>query len=286
MVDACSAYASWQMRMRGTSIRRARKSLKRIRAILSLIQGGIDEDAYVRMCRDCREMGRCLGPLRDRDVVRSLLDRLADDAGDSQDLSAIRLAAAVLEASEPTLVVRDHRAEEQIVAAVEGEATRVLQSLDTIVFDRVDRDLVLDQIERHWRRASARFHGDFRSGDTEWLHATRKRVIRAQLSLQPLSKIRPASIRRSTKAVKHIADLLGDDHDLAVLSGLIDAHRERMVEAGGVAAIELEIERRRTAMQNSSLLHGREVFEGSPEEMRERLRSWWRQAAKRDPGEG
>lgn len=286
VVDACSVYASWQMRMRGTSVRRARKSLKRIRSVLDLVREGIDPDVALRMYRDCRDMGRHLGPLRDRDVVRSLLGRLEEEAGSARRRREFRLATTVLAASEPALVVRDHRAEEETVAMVGAEARRVLQGLDDVDFSNVDRNLVLDRIHRQWRRAYARFQTDFRGDDIEWLHDTRKRIIRVQASLQPLLKIRPTSIRRTINAVKRVADDLGDDHDLSVLADLIDQHRSRMTDAGGIDVIERELARRGRKLRELARRRGRVTFKKTPDEVRARLTRWWKQAAKRDPGEG
>ena len=286
VVDACDVYSSWQMRMRGTSIRRARKSLKRIRSVLDLVRGGIDENDVNHLARACRDLGRRLSPLRDRDVVRSLLGRLEEEAVGPRHRSDIRLATTVLAASEPTLVVRDHRAEEAVVAVVGEKATEVLGDLDRVDFDGVDRSLVLDRIQRQWRRGRIRFTDQFREDDVEWLHDTRKRTIRIQSSLQPLEKIRPAEVRRTIKAVKRIADALGDDHDLTVLADLVESHRTRMMDAGGIEAIESEILRRRRDLRRQAMRRGQATFRRSAEEVRDRIERWWKQAAKRSPREG
>ena len=286
VVDACDAYASWQMRMRGTSIRRARKSLKRIRAVLDLVRTGIDPDVAMGLRRDCGDLGRRLGPLRDRDVVRGLLGRLEEEVSGSRRRREFRLATTILAASEPNLVVRDHRAEEETVSDVRDGAMRILGELGRVDFTGVDRGLVLDRIERQWRRARSRFVGEYRPDDAEWLHDARKRVIRVQLSLLPLTKIRPAPIRRTIEIVKRIADDLGDDHDLTVLGDLLDVHRDRLAEAGGVQAIDRELEHRRIKLRNSARRRGRVAFRKAPEEVRSRLSRWWKHAARRDPGEG
>ncbi len=254
--------------------------------MLDLVRDGIDPDFALRMYHDCRDMGRHLGPLRDRDVVRSLLGRLEEEAGSARRRREFRLATTVLAASEPTLVVRDHRAEEETVAMVEAEARRVLQGLNEVDFSNVDRKLVLDRIERQWRRVHTRFQSEFRGDDIEWLHDTRKRIIRVQASLQPLVKVRPTSIRRTINAVKRVADDLGDDHDLSVLADLVDLHRSRMTDAGGIEVIERELARRGRKLRELARRRGRVTFKKTPVEVRARLSRWWKQAAKRDPGEG
>ena len=172
------------------------------------------------------------------------------------------------------------------MAVVGKKAMEVLRDLDRLDFAGVDRSLVLDRIQRQWRRGRIRFTDEFREDDVEWLHDTRKRVIRIQSSLQPLEKIRPAEIRRTIKAVKRIADALGDDHDLTVLADLVESHRTRMTDAGGIEAIESEITRRRLDLRREASRRGRSTFRRSADEIRDRIERWWKQAAKRPPREG
>ena len=126
VVDACIAYPSWQVKARGIAVRRARKSLKRVRAILDLVRGAIAEDDHQALRTEARDLGRLLSPLRDRDVVQALLKRLEKDATTTRRREAIRLAEAVLAAAQHELAVRDHRAEEIVVAEVGRRAAGLL----------------------------------------------------------------------------------------------------------------------------------------------------------------
>ena len=42
-IEACDSHGSWEIRRRSEAIRRARKALKRFRAVLDLLKGSIPE---------------------------------------------------------------------------------------------------------------------------------------------------------------------------------------------------------------------------------------------------
>jgi CHAD domain-containing protein len=264
VVDACVAYPSWQVKARGIAVRRARKSLKRVRAILDLVRGAIAEEDHRSMRIEARDLGRLLSP---------------KDATTTRRREAIRLAEAVLAAAQPELAVRDHRAEEIVVAEVGRRAAGFLERIETLNVADLGRRHVLDRVERSWRRARTRFHDGFIDGDTEWLHETRKRVIRLQLSLQPLTSLHPIGMPKAIRRLKRVADALGDDHDLAVLADLVDMHAERFGDESIVDRIRREIERRRETLQRTALRRGLPVLERSPSKVRGRLRRWWTEAA-------
>jgi len=279
VVDACVAYPSWQVKARGIAVRRARKSLKRVRSILDLVRGAIDEDDHHAMRIAARDLGRALSPLRDRDVVQSLLVRLAKDATTPGRREAIRLAEAVLAAAQPELAVRDHRAEEAVVADVGRRAAALLERIEIVDVSAVGRRHVLGRLERSWSRARTRFHDGFIDGDTAWLHETRKRVIRLQLALQPLVTLQERGVPKAIRRLKRVADALGDDHDLAVLADLVDMHAARFGDEAIVARIRREIDRRRETLQRKALRRGLPALERTPAKTRARLRRWWTEAA-------
>lgn len=279
VIDACVAYPSWQVKARGVAVRRARKSLKRIRAILDLVRGGIDSETHDRIRVEARDLGRALSPLRDRDVVQSLLVRLEKEATTSRRKEAIRLASAVLAADQPGMAVRDHRAEEAVVAEVGRRAATLLEVVEAADFSKVCRGRVFRRLERSWRRARERFHDGFIDGDTAWLHETRKRVIRLQLALQPLVSLRPGPMARTFRRLKRVADALGDDHDLAVLADLVEMHAAQFGDEAIVARIEKEISRRRETLQRTALRRGLPTLQRTAPRVRIRLRRWWTEAA-------
>ena len=279
VVDSCTTYASWQIRQRGVAIRRARRSLKRVRAILELVKSGMDVEAHESLRVRACDIGRDLGPLRDRDVSRDLLERLEKDAGGRRRKEAVRLANVLLMATQPDLAIRDHRADEEVVAEAGRVSVTLLDAVETVDLEDVDRGCVLDGYERMWDRARKRFHSKDQDRDTEWFHDTRKRAIRLQLALTPLVEIRRQELTESIRAFRRTANALGDEHDLAVLWDLVEANARHLGDQRVLKRIRTEIERRRADLRWKGMRRGVKALKRKPARARARLEKWWARAA-------
>ena len=279
VVDSCTTYASWQIRQRGVAIRRARRSLKRVRAVLELVKSGMDSEIHESLRVQARDIGRVLGPLRDRDVSRDLLARLEKDAGGRSRKEAVRLANVLLMASQPDLGIRDHRADEEVVAEAGQDSVTLLDTVETVDLDDVDRDCVLDGFERMWDRGRKRFHSKDHDRDTEWFHDTRKRAIRLQLALSPLIEIRRPELTESIRSFRRTANALGDEHDLAVLWDLVETNARHLGDPKVVKRIRSEIDRRRADLRWKGMRRGFKALKQKPAKARARLEKWWAKAA-------
>ena len=227
---------------------------------------------------DVKELARRLGPLRDRDVIEGLLDELEREVVGRRRREAIRLAKVMLVADRPEFLVRDHRAEEEIMTTAGRDAQSLLERMRVIDFLVVDRMLVLDRLEDLHRRARKRFHGDFEVRDPEWLHTTRKRVILLQHGTRPLISLKPGVLGTWVADLKRVADLLGDDHDYAVLESAL-SEREGAGEAlDPLGVISEQIEGRRSRLRRRAKRRGRKTLDRFSSAMRSRLEHWWAKA--------
>ena len=275
VIDACVTYPSWQLRERGVAVRRGQESLKRMGSVLELVRGGLDEKVHEVIRAEARNLEGRLDPLRNRDVVRALMLRLEEEASGKRQREEIRLANVILGASQPELVVRDHRAEESLVSVIGEDAEVLLDRIERVDVSDLDRALVLDRFQGLWRRARNRFQVAFDAPDTDWLHETRSRVVRLQLGIQPLVTIRPGPLQKSVKNLKRVADPLGEDHDLAMLGGLIATHVTGPGDDRTISMIGNEVGRRRKRLQKKASRRGTMALRGRPRDARNRLEHWW-----------
>jgi CHAD domain-containing protein len=124
----------------------------------------------------------------------------------------------------------------------------------------------------------------------EHLHEWRKRVKDLWYELRLIAEIGGPSLRGQAKDAHALADLLGDDHDLAVL-------RERLLgPAGGVAAdvdaVLGLLDHRREQLQAQAMALGERVYAERPKAFLRRVRASWRagrhqyrESLRRDPAE-
>ena len=110
------------------------------------------------------------------------------------------------------------------------------------------------------------------------LHVWRKRAKYLRHQIEALNVIEPAMLLPLEVDLERLTDLLGDDHDLAVLLHRIDADQglSRDLELGSV--IEA-IAASRHELQRESLELGRALFEDPAAEFVARLEAVWGDAA-------
>lgn len=275
-IEACDSHGSWEIRRRSEAIRRARKALKRFRAVLDLLKGSIPAEDHESMKIAARDFGRRLSPLRDRDVVLELLDALGEQVTGRRRREAVRMAGAVLSAAKALPATRDHREDEAVIDEVRHGLEGLAKRVASVDFDAVDRDSVIDRFDRAWRHVRHRFHDDVdEDDDLSTLHENRKRVIRLQLGLAAIRGVNPVAIRRDIRALKEVASALGRDRDLSMLEALVGEHADRFPDVDARRCIETEIADRRGRLQQEAIRTGRDASRRPPAKFRKRLEDWW-----------
>jgi CHAD domain-containing protein len=192
----------------------ARTRLRMLRAMLKLQRPALDRAAFDRENGFLRESARLLSTARDAHVLQQALVRSAPDPGGVAELCA-RLEAESREAQK--------RLDEQGVAttlarSLAGERERFLERPPT------EEAAIWQGLRLTYgraRRAAADAH------TTEQRHEWRKRVKDLRYQVRFLQPLWPATLGPHEKALHHLSDLLGEDHDLAVLDQWL------MVAAGG-----------------------------------------------------
>jgi CHAD domain-containing protein len=126
--------------------------------------------------------------------------------------------------------------------------------------------------ERIYKRGRRALKAARRDPTDENLHELRKRAKDLWHAAQVLRPTSPKRMRRLARRAHRLSDLLGDDHDLAVL---LDAatKRRRTLGGGGLALLRVLVGRRRARLQRAALACGRRVYGPKP-------RAWTRRISK------
>src|SRR5579863_10217990 len=216
----------------------ARTSIKRVRAVVRLARDQIGAERYREVNETLRCAGRRLAALRDAIVLPAVLEglerRYVDEIG-GPELNELRetLAGAHRAAAD----VDSER--EPLVDAILS-LQRVHSHLDKrpLVRDDVGLEAIVGGFRRVYARGRRSYREALRHRDTEALHAWRKRVKDLRYGAELLRDADPPRLKQIREAARELSDLLGDDHDLAVLAQrascypsitrLIDARREEL----------------------------------------------------------
>jgi CHAD domain-containing protein len=254
----------------GEAIHEARKSLKRLRAVVRLARDPLGDDIYRQENRTFRDAGRKLSDVRDAQVIRETLDGLTDRYGDELPEGAFNGLRDALDAEAQAAHERvrdDTAATDELVGTLDAAHTRV--ATWPLPEDGDGRILVpgFRRIYRRGRRALLAAGAD---PSTENLHELRKRAKDLWHAAQVLRPAYPKGLKQLGRRAHVLSDRLGDDHDLAVL---LDAARERAVALGPgeLALLRALVDRRRARLRRDALARGRRVYARKPRVWARRL---------------
>lgn len=237
---------------RDEAIHDARKRLKQTRAVLRLVQMGLDEQTYQRDNVTLRDAGRLLSNARDAWVRVETLDRLIDHFRHLLGPGAYATTRAQL--------LEEYR------AIVGGEVPAA--ALDALEEARLrirawapsGDGLLAKGLEHTYRRGRDALRAAERETTTEQLHEWRKRVKDLSYQLRLVVPAWPGHLGALAEEAHRLSDLLGDDHDLGLFedevldrTSLFDTPAGRDILADLVAQRRAELQT--TALRLGGLLY-------------------------------
>jgi CHAD domain-containing protein len=265
----------------GDAVHETRKRLKRLRACLRLSRDALGDETYDRENTAFRMAGRRLSGARDAQVLAETLDALRE-----------RFAAELPAAATDTLRARlrdEHeqameglRDDEATIAATVGELDAARTRAAGWTLDAAGFAAVKPGLRRIYRRGRKLMRAATREPTTDNLHEARKRVKDLWHATQIVRPAAPKKLKRVSKRAHHLADLLGDDHDLAVLRDYVERNPQAFDDESAREALLAVLDRRREALQRKALELGAQVYDQSPKRFVGGIeRGWHKRAAKR-----
>jgi len=283
------------------AVHETRKALKRLRALLRLLTGELGEKRRRREDRALRDIAGRLAGARDSEVMLTTLQGLAERQPER--IGSRRGVRELL----AHLHEEHERASRQVLedagaraAALEGlrafgERAQAWELADTDSIGLVEPGLLL--IYRQGRRRYARVaegHGD----RTHAMHEWRKRVKDLRYAAEMLQRAgapecprpgvsahgpRPGKggqskrLRRLARRADELGELLGEEHDLAVLAELIRARARGRSHGPHVGARTRRlllgaIARRRRKLRRRALRQGERLYRRRPSQLARRVR--------------
>lgn len=258
------------------AVHEARKDLKKARSLLRLARPGLPRSVSRRENTALRDVGRSLSGARDADVlaetVADLGERFAGQLPEAQ-FAALHEALAA-EAAEAR-GAEGGDAADAAIATLDAVAARV----GDWPLERCDHDTLVHGATRAYKRGRAALAAAEKTPSVERLHDLRKRVKDLWYHGRLLEEAWPRVVKAQSKAAHDLADLLGDDHDLAVLAERVEGG----VGRGTGTPIDDEavlglIARRRAELQAEAMPIARRLYAEPPKPFRARLREYVRAA--------
>jgi CHAD domain-containing protein len=243
-----------------TAVHDVRRELKRARATLRLLRKSMGGPPYRRDNWAIRDVARLLTPLRDAKVLVRTLGRLRR-VGEDNDLGA---AGSLLtrEFQEEQQAIARRLLPKHLVAAADVLRT-VQERVREIPRARLDECSISEGLGRAYKAGRRAFRRVKDQGTDGRLHEWRKQVKYLLNQIDVARQLGGAKLKKRRKYSQRLADLLGDDHDLAVLNAKIKASASHEVSR----RLALRIEKRRAVLQREARRVGRLLYGGkaSPE---------------------
>jgi CHAD domain-containing protein len=293
-----------------TAVHETRKSLKRLRTLLRMLEQELGETAFAREDAALREAGRRLAGARDAEVMVKTLDGLLKRGPGKlarrRGVVRLRMRLAAERDWEAGRALGDAAAREQALGDLRAVRGRVA---DWSLPNREGIGTVASGLKRCYRQGRRRYRlAGRRKGDAApAMHQWRKRVKELRYAMEMLNRRDPEGagrgnrkrrgrrrgkgadrrgpggrrrsgrrrgrrqsvgerqanrIRRVIREADELAEVLGEEHDLAML----DARLRERGEGGGQGQKKLLklIARRRKGLRRKALRKGAHLYRRSP----------------------
>jgi CHAD domain-containing protein len=255
------------------AVHNARKSFKKTRSLLRLIRSEIGEDVYQRENRWLRDGAHRLAGARDAEAMLETFDALAQRYPEI-------VGCEVLKNLRPWLL--QHR--EQVVEQQQDLVRRARELAAELKHfpDRVDQwplehkgfKAIAPGHRRIYRRGRKAFQRALAQPVDDNFHAWRKRVKDYWYHTRLLRRTWPEVMETRVVELKRLSDLLGDDHDLAVMRGLLSREQAAIGTAAPLFAC-LAIQRQQELRAQAGPL-GRRLYAADVDCAVDQLAGLWK----------
>jgi len=260
---------------RDVRVHEARKSLKKLRALVRLVRPAVSGKAYRRENLAFRDAAKPLTEVRDAQVLIDTLDKVvrARSRGSGRrSFTGVR-GELVRHRREVSDKVLD---EEEAFTRVDSAMHDALERLDDWADVHDGWSSVGEGVQRVYRRGQLALAAASHQPTVEHFHEWRKQVKYLRHQLELLQPMKPAVLRPLTEKAERLGDLLGDDHDLAMLRRELAGDPERFGGAHVIESLLERIDRGRQSLERQAVRLGRQIFHGTPGDFTRRLRGYWK----------
>jgi CHAD domain-containing protein len=248
-----------ELEERKPNVHGARKQLKRARATLRLLRAAIGDELYRHENVVARDAARPLSSTRDDEVMSDALKGLADRFGTT--ISGVNIRPA------------GHAVSAKQLSSIKAALKRAMTRAQAWRSDADGWDSIATGLRSTYRRARRALRRARKDRVSEDLHEWRKQTKYLWHQLQVLTPIAAGPIGELADEFHHLADYLGDEHDLAVLRPRVAASTTNLVD------------RRREELQDKAFALGERLYADKSQTFVHSLEKLWTQwqPDRRDP---
>lgn len=242
---------------RANAIHQVRKRCKKIRAALRLAKPLLDD--YPEHNDLFRDLARSLSAARDNTVMFDTLNALTENQTDPTDLEAVDKVRQCLAASSGVISGDKVEVDRKIAATIET-LEGILPRYKSLGHRKHARQVIAEEVHKTVRRGRAAMAAAYKNPSAESFHEWRKRIKRGWYHTRLLQDAWPREMKARRKVLKSLAEVLGDEHDLAVLADRLTHEPERYGGPARVRAVLGLIDQQHTVRRSQARRLARKAF--------------------------
>src|SRR5215470_6285300 len=256
-----------------TAIHDARRCLKRLRALLRLIEPGLKEGLYRREAARLAGIGRLLSGARDLDVMRQTLSKLKGRSDALPPGAADRLAR---------FAAQSHSRGRRTGGDGRRQALLRLEQSRRFFAGKaaagIELHHVIEGLGRAYRKGRKAFRHAYQEPHEEAFHACRKRVQLHWRHMALLSRGWPEALAARAGEAKEMSRLLGEDHDYAVLLASARERGKAILTPGDLEALTALCTSCQGELRAAARPRGDRLFAEPVKNLESRIALYWRSA--------
>lgn len=257
---------------RHQAIHQVRKRCKKLRGLVRLVRPELGK-AYQRENARFRDIARNLAGMRDDQSMVEALERLLSTLKDNERgfydpvLSALRTkrdAAALGRQAPASLLAEARQALEKARRATDRWRLSASGYRAVRGFDKT------------YERGRTAVSNAYRTEAADDFHEWRKRVKYHSHHLQLLGPLWPRVNRAWQTESRTLADILGNDHDLALLDVLLESDSGQLADNQTGQSLQLIIRKEQRHLRHEAWKIGQRLYAESPGALRNRWKRYWK----------
>jgi CHAD domain-containing protein len=259
------------------AVHETRKALKRLRALLRLVRPALGDGVFRNENASLRDVARSLSGARDRHVLLETVLKLEG----GPETARKGICGTVRDVINRTNG-GDHGVEPSAVKKATSALAEAERRFMDFKFDGEGFEIVGPGLRASYHKGRRAFRKAYANSTDENFHEWRKGAQQHWRHMLLLSRAWPASLNARVSEARAISQLLGDDHDLALLIAFARAQPESVLGAEHAAEIEVLARERQNELRTLARPKGARLFAENAKSLHDRMADYWKSAVALD----
>ena len=267
---------------RDSAVHEARKAMKRLRALLHLIKPALPKGVFAANEARVKTIARSLAGARDARAMIETVRKL-------EALDGAAKVAPVSAALHAHLQAKCAEAEQGLNGSGVNQLRKLLKEAKAefaqLSLEQDEFAVIAATLEKDYRSARRAFSRAYRVGEDEAFHDWRKYVQRHWRQLLLVAPSWPKAMRPHVVLARNLSEILGEDHDLSVLGGIVKAQGDELGTSDAIAAYLSLCYSRQAELRHVAHDLGTRLLAEKPGSLARRISAYWATAENFDDEE-